>query len=206
MSTENRERPVGLWVIAIIAILLGSFGGCAGAFGLLTLATQDQLADLQQSFTQTGQNTEELRQINEQMQADVAEITHAFQVPLLLANLANVMASSALLIAAILLLRWHPMALGFCTGAIALSIAADLFLGAVSAAVQQQTLVVMEDFGQRLGEASGGATAQHLMGGVMKASGAVGLCVGVSWLCAKLGFYVSAIIHVRRQKVRALFA
>ena len=204
MSVERRERPVGLWVIAIIAILLGGLGSCAGTFGVASIATQDRLAELQRDIQQDQPN-EEMRRLNVEMQDRVQEIARAWRIPSLIGNVANLLASFLLMIAAILLLRWHPNAGGIFIGAIVFSIIADLIVGGVGVAVSQQTMVVMEDFGRRVGEASGDPAAERVMGGAMKAGSAFGVCFAIGWLIAKLGFYVSALIYLRRQSVRVLF-
>jgi len=204
MSIESRERPAGLWIIAIIAILLGVMGSCAGTFGLGTLAVQDQLAEFQERAQENEPNAE-LREINREMQSQTMEIARAWRIPSAVGNVANLLASFALMIAALLLFRWHPSAGAIFIGAVAFSIVADLLVGGVGMIVQQQTMVVMEEFGQRIGQASGDASTERVMGGAMKASGALGLCFSLGWLGAKLGFYISAIIYLRREAVRALF-
>ncbi len=204
MSTESRERPVGLWVIGIVAILLGLLGSCAGSLGVVSVAMQDQLAGLQEQNLQNQPNPE-MQEIQREMQEQTMEIARAWRIPSLLGNITNLIASVGLVIGALLLFRWHPNASTIFLGAVVFSIVADLLVGGVGVIVQQQTMVVMEEFGRRLGEASGDPSTQRVMGGAMKATGAFGICFALGWLIAKLGFYVPALVYLRREAVRALF-
>jgi len=204
MTTDSSERTVGLWVIGIVAVCLGLLGSCAGTFGVFSIAVQDSVAQMQDDLQQNQPN-EELRELNREMQRETMEVARQFRIPSLIGNIVNVLASFALMIAAILLFRWHPSAPIIFIGAVAFSIVADLIVGGVGVIVQQQTVQVMEEFTQRMGEASSDPGAQRMLSSVMRASGTFGLCMAIGWLVAKLGFYVGAVVYLRKETVRALF-
>ncbi len=203
MSDEAKpDRPAGLWVVAILAIVLGGLGSCGSVVGLGSVAIQDSVVEMQRDLQQHEPNPE-LRRMNEELQQRSLEIAQAWRIPTVAAQIVNLVGSFALLIAAILLFRWHPNAPMIFIGAAALSILADLAVGGVGVIVQQQTVAAMEEVTAGLGGTD--PAVERMMSGVMRASGTFGLCFALGWLVAKLAAYVGSIVYLRKETVRALF-
>ncbi|MCB9595786.1 MAG: hypothetical protein H6719_23895 [Sandaracinaceae bacterium] len=203
--SDKPDRPAGLWVVTMLAIVLGGLGSCGGTVGLASLAVQDSVAEMQENLQQ-NQPDPRIREMNQQMQRRSLEIAREWRIPTAIANVVNVLGSFFLLIGAILLFRWHPQGPTIFLVAAVVSIFADLAVGGVGVIVQQQTVAAMEEAMSTLGEASGDPGAQRMMSGVMRASGTFGLCFAVGWLLAKVGFYVGSIVYLRKGTVRSLFA
>jgi len=204
MSDDDRQRPAGLWVIGILALVLGTMGACGGTFGVVGLFFQDAVAEMNDDI-QASQPDPQLREINRDMQRELMEVAQGFKWPNLAVQLLNILASFVLIVGGILLFRWHPSATTAMMVGLALSIVVDLAAGGLQTAIGIQNMAVMDEFAQRMGEL-GDPAAQRMMGGIMRASGSFGLCMGIGWALAKIGFYVGSIVYLRKEKVRRLFA
>ncbi|MCA9605470.1 MAG: hypothetical protein KC619_07735 [Myxococcales bacterium] len=206
MTDTKPDRPAGLWVVAILAIVLGGLGTCGGLFGLFSAAIQDGVAEMQENLQRNNPNPNpEMRRMNEEIQRTSLEIQRTWRIPTVIAQVVNLFASFLLLIGAILLFRWHPQGPTIFLVAAALSIVADLAVAGVGVAIQQQTMAAIGEITDRLGN-GGDPAAERMMSGILRASGTFGLCFALGWLGAKLGAYVGSIVYLRKGTVRALFA
>jgi len=203
MSDDSRERTAGIWVVGILALILGAMGACGGTFSVIGLFFQDAMVQMNDDL-QASQPDPQLREINRDMQREIMEVAQGYKWPNLALQLLNVLASFALIVGGILLFRWHPSAVMAMMIGLGLSIFVDLSLGGIQTAIGIQNMAVMDTYAQRMGEL-GDPAAQRMMGGIMRASGSFGLCMGVGWALAKIGFYVGSIVYLRKEKVRALF-
>lgn len=205
MSDETKpDRPAGLWIVAILAIILGGLGTCGSGFGLLGAAIQDTVAEMQENLQRNDPNPQ-LREMNRQIQERSLEIQRRWRIPTVIAQVVNLLGSLVLLVGAILVFRFHPQGPMVFIAAAAISIVADLAVAGVGVLVQQQTMAAMEEITTNLGT-GGDPAAERMMSGILRASGTFGLCFALGWLAAKLGAYVGSIVYLRKGTVRALFA
>lgn len=204
MSDEDRQRPAGIWIVGILALVLGTMGACGGTIGVVGLFFQDAMAEMNDDL-QASQPDAQMREINREMQRELMDVAQGFKWPNLALQLFNVLASFVLVVGGILLFRWHPSAVMAMMIGLGLSIFVDLAMGGLQVAIGIQNMAVMDEYAQRMGEL-GDPAAQRMMGGIMRASGSFGLCMGIGWALAKIGFYVGSIVYLRKEKVRSLFA
>ena len=202
--SEERQRPVGIWIIGILALVLGAMGSCGGSLSMVGLFFQDAVAEMNDDL-QANQPDQQLADIQRDMNHALMEVAQGFKWPNLAAQLFNIIASFMLIVGGILLFRWHPSAVMAMMIGLGLSIFVDLAMGGLQTAIGIQNMAVMDEYAQRMGEL-GDPAAQRMMGGIMRASGSFGLCMGIGWALAKIGFYAGSIIYLRKEKVRTLFA
>ncbi|MBX3269703.1 MAG: hypothetical protein KF729_05555 [Sandaracinaceae bacterium] len=203
MTNDSVTRPPGLWAVAILALVLGSLGSCGGVLGLVNVALQESMVQMQETLQQHEPNPA-MREMNAQIQRRSLEIASAWRVPMIAGQGVNVLGSLLLLVAGILLFRWHPQAPTIFFVAVALSIVADLLVGGVGLIVQRQTVAALTEVTANL-SGSGDPAAERMMGSVLRASGTFGFCFAIGWLVAKLGTYVGSVVYLRKEPVRALF-
>lgn len=204
MSTDTRERTIGIWLIAIMALAIGALGSCGGSFQLVGLLVQDALVGVQEDLA-NAQPTTRGAELQREMNAELMEVASAWRIPAAIAQVGNVLVSLVLLVAGVLILRWHPKAPMIFMAAAILGIVIDLALGGLAVGQQLQTIPITERYMQQIAEIGADPATERMMGGVAKASGALGFCFTAGWLLIKLGAYIGGIVYLRREPVRRLF-
>ncbi len=200
--SDDRTRAPALWVVGILAILLGMLGSCGGLFGIGGPLLQDSVLAAQQDLLDRVGQTDEQAQRQLEIQRISVEIARRYRVPTMSGQLLNLVSSFALIIGAILLFRWSPSTFAVIAAACVGSALADVIVGVVGVLVQQESAEAMAAL---LG-GSGDPQADRVAQGVFRASGTFGICFAAGWLVAKLAFYAGALLYLRRPAVRAEFA
>ena len=96
MTDTKPDRPAGLWVVAILAIVLGGLGTCGGLFGLFSAAIQDGVAEMQENLQRNNPNPNpEMRRMNEEIQRTSLEIQRTWRIPTVIAQVVNTAAITA---------------------------------------------------------------------------------------------------------------
>lgn len=196
--SSDQSRPAGLWIVGIMAIVLGGLGCCGGTFQLVSVALQDAIIEAVEQAGGDAPGQEFQREVNRRS----LEIARSWRVPTIASLVANMLGSLLLLLAAILLFTWNPNAVMVFMGAAAFSILVDTASAGLGIAIQQETMAAMQQAASEIG--TGGN--DRLMGGIVRASGNLGLCWAIGWLVAKLSFYVGSVLYLRKETVRGLFA
>lgn len=205
----DRKRPGGLLAVAVLAIILGALGTCGGLTSIGSQLVQSQMQDFSRQMAEvSSQGNEQILEQQITMQERVEALTAEWRPAILAHQVLNLIASLALLAAAIQMLRWKPSALTMFVAAAIASIAVDLGGGVVQILFQRETSAIMTEYMSGLSAATPGVTpdVDRTMGAAMSASATVGMVVGVAWVVMKLGFYSAGLVYVRGGDVRALFA
>lgn len=204
MSGVAPKRPGQLLAITVIAFLLGSTGVCMGCFGVTSPLTQQLQLD---QFERMGAYDPEM-----QRQADLQrEIQSALApyMPISIAHQAfNLIVSFLLVLAGVLLLRWHTRAPPAFTIAALAGLVIDLFGAVYGIVVQRATAEAMEGAMRSIAETQPGAPPGmgEVMGATAQASATMSICMGVMLFAAKAAFYVWGIVYLRGDEAKALFA
>ena len=208
-ATTTRQRPGQLLAIGIIGLLLGVLGGCVGLSTIGSSLAQGPMQSVQRAQLETQYRDQpEVLERQLQLQETLRTETQRW-LPLSVAHQSlNMLASLALLIASVLLFRWHPKAPRLFVGAAYASLAIDL-VGVATAIVMQ---LAMQDAMQSFFTASAAADPNmpagmgDLMGPLAQASVGASVCMGIGFFGIKCAYYVWGIVFVRKDTTRALFA
>lgn len=196
--SEERTRPAGLWVVGILAIVIGGLGSCGGALQLGSIAMQDAVMEFVEQVGGDDPTQEFQRAVNRRS----LEIARDWRVPTVATLIANVLGSLALLISAILLFTWNPNAVVVFIAAAVFSILVDSVSAGLGVVIQQETMGAM----QRVAEEIGTGGNDRMMRGIVQATGNLGICWAIGWLLAKVAFYAGGIVYLRKETVRGLFS
>lgn len=199
----SSQRPGGLTAIAVIAIVIGILGACGGVMGVGGLIVQGTLQDshrrmLEQSGAPDPMVEQQLAtqdQINA-IQSRWMPFTGTHQV-------LNLLASSLLLAAGILLLRTSALAPMLFVVAVAANAFVDIAGAVLGVLMQMEMQEVMQGFFR--GAATGDPQMERMFDGIMRASGWTGVCFAAVWALAKLAYYLWGVAYLRKPDVRALF-
>jgi len=199
----DRQRPPGIWVLAIGAILLGALGACGGVYQLGAAALREPMLAAMRDAEQrhAAAHPEDPPNHGAELQGRALEIAAGWQIPVVAAQAGNVLVSLFLLVCAILLLRWHPAAVVATLLALGIGAIVDLTNGGLSVAVSLETTRAMAEMASEVGGSAGARGASFVT-----ASGSVGVCFAAGWTLVKLGFYAFGALTLRRPSVRSLFS
>ena len=198
------ERTGALTAIAIIAIVLGLLGACGGVLGIGSLLVQGPLAETQRRmFEQSGAPPEQI-EAQLAMQDQANEVQRKW-LPFTGTHQAlNLIASSLLLAAGILLLRTSRTGPTLFVAAVAANAFVDIGGTVIGVLVQMDMQEVMR--GMFDTASMGDPQMDRFLDGIMKASSWTGLCFTAVWVGLKLGYYLWGVLYLRKPAVRALFA
>lgn len=197
------KRPGALTAIAIIAIVLGSLGGCMGMFGLAGAAMSGSMQEMQREMLEGVGSSPEI-EAQRRMQDEMAAINSKW-LPFTASHQAlNLLASTLLLAAGVLMLRGSPRAAVVFLAAAGVNLFVDLAGGGLGILVQQDTQEAMQSFMSTAAATQpGGPDMARMFDGIMQASGWASACFAVGWLLVKAGFYGWGAIYVRKPAARA---
>ncbi|GAB4216485.1 MAG: hypothetical protein OHK0013_43040 [Sandaracinaceae bacterium] len=190
----DKQRPTSLIVVAVLSFCLGGLGLIGGCMGVFSALAQDSVLQLQ----------EQLAQGNPQMQAQLepqrrmVEAQAALQIPMIAAQLFNLVGSVLLIAGAGLLVALKRAGLVVYVAAAAACALADIANGALGmyATVQAQ---------EAMAAAMAGLPGQDqaMMGAAMQAGSVVGLLFGVVWIAVKLVIYAFGVWTSRSEAVQS---
>jgi hypothetical protein len=197
------QRTGALTAIAVIAIVLGLLGACGGVMGIGGLLVQGTLGDTQRRMLEASGAPPEHVEAQLAMQDQVNEIQQEWMPFTGTHQALNLIASSLLLAAGILLLRTSRTAPPLFVAAVAANVFVDIGGAVIGVLVQMDMQSVMQNMFS--GAAMGDPQMDRMFDGIMKASGWTGVCFAAVWVALKLGYYLWGVIYLRKPEVRALF-
>lgn len=203
----ERKRPGGVLAVALLAIGLGSLGGCVGLWSLAGAAMQGRLQETQQRILEQGAAANPQLQAQLDAQRELQEVTSAWMPFTVTHQALNLIASTVLLVVGILLLRWHPLAPMAFLVAGAANAVVDLAGAVLGVLVQRDTSEVMRRM-MSSAAATDPASAQEMgrmFDGIMQASAWVSMCFAGGWVLLKLVYYGWGAVYLRRPDPRRLF-
>ena len=184
MSAQSQQRPAGLWIVSIGALILGLLGCCVSLWGIAGLAMNEAAMNAANQMQQMGNEpdpfAESIRMQRELLPVHIAMTT------------LQVLVAVALLVGGSLLLAWKTFAPKVM--AVICIVAAGLEVVGLAFGVWSsfRTVEIVKDMGE-------GAEQAAQMGM------AFGLCFAVVWGGAKLIYFIGSVIYLRRPELRALF-
>ena len=199
----SSSRPGALTAIAVIAIVLGLLGACGGVMGVGGLLVQGALGDTQRRMLeQSGAPTEHI-EAQLAMQDQVNAIQRKWMPFTGTHQALNLIASSLLLAAGILLLRTHRTGPLLFVAAVAANSFVDIGGAVIGVLVQMDMQSVMQNMFASAG--MGDPQMDRMFDGIIEASGWTGVCFAAVWVALKLGYYLWGVVYLRRPQVRAIF-
>jgi hypothetical protein len=203
----DRKRPGGLLLVAMVGIILGVLGVCGGCFGAAGQLFQDSINDTSRAMleAQPGQ-TQDMLDRQQRMQERLEAMTDPLKPALIGYQVLNLIASLALLVGAIFLLKWRPDAPKIFFAAVVASLVIEIPGSLLAVWIQLQTKAIMADYATGLNDPALGPGGERAMGAMVDASTTVGFIIAILWVVVKLGYYAYSAIYVRKPAVRALFA
>lgn len=202
----DRKRPGGLLAVAMVGIILGALGVCGGCFSAVAQLFQDDLQEFNRAMLEAQPNqTQEMLDRQERLQERIEGVTAPLMPALVAHQVLNLLASFALLLGSIFLLKWKPNGPKIFFGAVIASLVIEIPGALLGVWVGWQTMDVMSDYTTGMNDPVLGPDGERAMGAVMDASTTVGLIVSILWIVLKLGYYAYSAIYVRKPDVRALF-
>lgn len=200
------RRPGALLAIAIIGLVLGLLGGCAGLFGVVTPIFQESLQATQRELATPGAPPE-MVEMQRNMEDQMNAVTHEWMPFTITHQALNLLLSLALVGASLLLLVLHPKGPLLFFLAVAMNLVVDVLGAVLGALVQREAMAVMR---QAIVDPAmtGGAPdpgVAHMMEGIFGASTWVGLCFAGVWVLTKLSYYLASAVYLRKPNTRALF-
>lgn len=190
------ERPGILTAIAIIGIVLGSCGVLGSLGGLAGILLQDRLSSVQTGAALPQEQRQLLEQTN--------ELNRAYRVPTTIATLANLVASTLLIVGGALTLARKAVALGLMMNTVIAALVVDLFSAGFTVFMQIKLRPLTEEM-MRSAAADLPPGADAAMGSVMSAAVWVGAVFTVFWLLCKLAYYIVAMVALKKPAVKAWF-
>lgn len=197
MSTGagKRERPRGLWVLGVGAILYGVLGACGGASGFAGSVNQqqqmEQMRQMQGTFgdEEGGAFMERIVEETERW----TPLGYALQA-------VNLVVALALGAVGVLALQWHPLTPR--VGPSALAFCALFVLAATLLELWMQQAMMGAMFGSMPTPAGPGSGDLERMSSAITA---FALCCGGGWGGVKLAFAAWGAAYLRKPEVGRLF-
>ncbi len=199
-----KQRPIGLTVICVLAIVLG----CLGI--LATIVTGVQLTvgqQLQQSFRSPGAPNQEIEEIQQEMQSKIQDVTRRFFVPHVILQVVKFALCIAMIYAAVRTLNLHASGRRQLAWVFAFLIAFEIVQLTVFVLLQLQMRPIMAEYMPKLMKVPDGANAPPAEFGQLIASATIifGLIVHAVWSLAKIIYYGVARRYLRKVKIQSLF-
>lgn len=203
----SSQRPGQLTAIAIIAIVLGLMGGCAGLWGLGGALLQGQLQSTQEKWLESSGMPASQLESQRAMQHRIEEIQRKWMPFTATQQTLNLLASAALLAAGVLLLRMHARGPMLFVASVIGNLVVDLAGGVLGVVIQQDTQEVMHQMMADMAAQSPGAPgAGRMFEGIVQASSWLGVCMAGGWFLLKAAYYVWGIVYLRKPEAKRLFA
>lgn len=193
----DKKRPVILIVAVVLGIILGALGVMGGCMGVFGTAMQGASMQLQ----------EQLAAGNPAMQAQlgpqraILEAQAAYQVPIMIGQFLNVIASLALITGAGMFAALKRSGAMLLAGAAVVCFLVDLFNGAFGIYMSYAMQGAMEAAVAQMGSVPGQDPA--VFGAVMQSSMTIGIVMAVGLLMLKVVIYAVQIWSTRDATVQA---
>jgi hypothetical protein len=202
----DRKRPGPLQTVVVVGCILGGLGSCGGLTGVVGNLLQSGMQGFSRSILEaSSQGNDDILRQQLEMQERVEALTAEHQVTGVGVAVLNLLASIALLAGSIQLIRWRAAGLSLFTTAAIASVVADLASGGFGIFIQLRTSSIMREHMSTVSDPGLPPGFDQTMGAMMDASASVGMCFGVLWVLAKMGFYIYGIVTVRNPAIRALY-
>lgn len=204
---SKKDRPPQLIAIALIGIVLGSIGVCVGSCTAVTPLYQGPLREVQHAELERQAEWNPVAHEQLDAQRRLESITDSYLPLTITHQVLNLLASLALLVASILLLRWRPIAPLLFAIAAGANVLIDLAGLAVGLYVQLGTRDAMQEFMADVGGADPMAPVEmgEMMGAMASATIGASVCIGIGLFLVKLVYYALGVVYVRRPGTQALF-
>ena len=196
-------RPGGLTAVCVIGLCLAVLGLCSSAWGCLGIVFQSMFQEfatqMQQGMPGAGAQL--------QMQQDLMAVQARWQ-PYVVANVVlNGVASSLLLVGAILGLRLSSRTNFWFVPALACATLHAVLYVVLQAGMQHEMQSVMArqmaQMMQQGGAAAPGGAA--VMSGTMRMMSAIGIAFAGGWALLQIVYYATALWYLLQRSVRSLF-
>ena len=189
---SDQKRPQGIVIVAVIGFLLSALACCGSVWGIVGIATQEYT----QKQLRTMQSDLPGMQGQLQFQDDLIALTKdmmPFQICFAVFSLLLVIALVASLGALLAGKAAAPKAVKVvCAMAAVFAIVEMMFAGYMQWAISNATGDMMD---------AAGAGDMPGMEGIMGASMAMGICMGVGWMAVKLAYYLGTMMYLSKEDV-----
>lgn len=206
------SRPTAVTVIAVVAIVLGTFSSCCGLYAGFGLVMSDRLQAVSQQLARAGQSADNPAVREQQaMQTELldfqrgwAPFTGSFVVIQLFLALLMILGGS-------LALAGKGVGRVMMMGSFVAGTVFEIARSVTETLMQFQMMDVMQRYMGRMMAATqrGGPTPpgfEQTMGAVMGGATVAGIVLMLLWAAVKIGYYVSGFLLMRREDVRRYFA
>ncbi len=193
----DKKRPVILIVAVVLGIILGGLGVLAGCMGVFSTAMQGSMMEMQ----------EQMAQGNPALQAQlgpqraIIEAQAAFQIPMMVGQFLNVIASLLLIVGAAMLGALKRSGAMLVIGAAVACLIVDLYNGALGLYMSVQMQAAIEASMAQMGSMPGQDPA--VFGAIMNASSTIGIVMAVFMIVVKMVVYAIDIWAARDADVQA---
>jgi len=205
----TRQRPGGLTVICVLAIVLGALGLMTGCFGLLSQAFNQQMQNGLAGL-QAGAN-KEAAELQQEMNAKVVAASAKFAWLNMLLAVVQLAVAASLLVGGIMSLKLRPLGRKLLLGAFVAAIVFEAARIYPTISVQQAMVPIMAEYMPKMMKAQappGGqqpAGMDQAMSSIMSALGIVGMVFFVVTVAVKGVYYAIGIVYLRKPSVALLF-
>jgi hypothetical protein len=205
---ERKKKPGGLVAVCVIAMVLGGLLTCTGLFTSVGLVTSQFLSNGQQGLFDgaaeqgKGSDKEALESV-QQMQERMRSQQRKWFVPQLAIATIHLLLAVSLVVGGAMGMGLMPAGRSLILTACSIGIGFELLRTAFEIFVQSQSMEAMRDSMQEMAQSGSGAEVpmDQFMNLGMGFSIAMAACFAV----VKLGYYIPAIVYLRRPHVRSLF-
>lgn len=197
----KRPLPSSVTTVCVLCMILGGLGMASGCFGVAGLAMQSQL----QSLAAGAQSNNPAEALQLQMQSELNEVQAKWFIFLLPLTLLALAVSGGLFVGGLMARTHSEMGRAVLYYSCLVAIPAEILTALLGAAVQMETLPIVEDYMPRIVSTAGqGQTPQAVIDGATmgaKIGVYVGIAVGLGWLLAKLVLYIMGVSALSKEEV-----
>ncbi|MEM9189956.1 MAG: hypothetical protein AAGF12_12310 [Myxococcota bacterium] len=205
----KRKRPGKLLAIAIIGLCIGLLGCGASVMGMFGAIMQQSISGAQaEAFEDMpGTPEAEIYAVQARFQERINEYQAQWMPYTVSLAVANGIVSAVLLLGTILILSGRKLGLAAMTIACALAIPYELSATAFGSWVQMKTIDLVDEMMAEMMATTPNLPPdfEAIMSTMMSGAVIVGMIAGVAWLLLKLGYYVTAIVYLRKSTTKASF-
>lgn len=210
-SGGSNHRPGWLTALCVVSIVIGVLGGMNGLFGLIGVLAGPSLQAMFMPQAQAGPGAaNEMEKIQQQFQAEMAQVQNKYFVALLVATLARIVVAAALLVGGVMSLNLKPNGRTILLLACGAGILYELGVGVLlQSLINMEMSAAMNSFFESLIEtlpkAQGGGPPPEIVLNIMKGSIIFGFAIQYVFAAIKIAFYLWGLIYLQREAIRALF-
>jgi hypothetical protein len=203
-----RQRPGGLTVICVLAIVIGALGlmtGCVGLFSqVFNQQMQDGLAGIQ------ARDNKEVGELQKEMNAKVVLASAKYALLNKLLAVAQLAVAGSLLAGGIMSLKLRPLGRKLLLGAFVAAIVVETAQLYPTLAVQRATAPIVAEYTPKMVKAQAPQGGQQpgmneAMSAIMSVAMIVGMVFVIGMAVVKGVFYVIGIVYLRKPSVALLF-